>query len=520
MSLRRLLPVRKKAAAGEGVKTLQDQDPLPKSTDLTGVAQNAEVAIQAPSEIPASSHAGTARPTAEPMRGVGQGNEGFDGDQWGRVADNSSNSKYTPAPGGDGESSKTAASSKRSPEVARDVRAMPRRHRAVTLIPGSGKPPEGWEVMPDEVYGVPYLLNHNTGATTLGFSPGWEVREDEEGVYFVDHNTRTATSTDPRFAVDPIKEATERLALRHTTRPHSCEHCKKIVVDFKKTLLKKTMLRSEFDNVRVRCADILEDIYSAQRGGCPFFIQLFRNPLSQSDVCLEDGGVFITVKQSRVDDEFDETWRKHCFIFYKSKRLWNEDYPISKLRLPKLRLCGDPQPGQYFMLPWTRENPKLTPSYSVARQTQSGTGSRWTVARTGRGQLGGLRMGQKTSRRVRSGPQRMPMEKKLGPQESPCRLCSLATDRCRTGPERSPGHRYAGQSTAGSYIRTSMGLPELCMGRRSDRQDDQSKSCKAPRRDLTQSSAANHPGCGQGLSRAGPEIPVGRLPLHCSRRRQ
>ncbi|KAL8685274.1 MAG: hypothetical protein Q9218_007866, partial [Villophora microphyllina] len=339
MSLRRLLPVRTKTTVGTDVSTPRDQDSFTKKTNLTEVAQTTEVAIRAPGEIPVS-HARTTQPTVEPMCGLGQGCEKHAIDLWSRGAAKSGDLINAPTLGDDGESSKTTASYRCSPEVVRDVRAVPRRHPALTLSPESGKPPDGWEVMLDEEYGLPYLFNHKNGATTLGLSPGWEIREDEKGLLFVDHNTQTVTRTDPRFAVNPVKEATERLALRHTTHPHSCEHCQKITVDFKRSRLNKVMLRSEFDNVRVFCASSIQAISTAQRHGCPLFVRLFHYPLRQSDVSLEDGGVFLTIKRSRVNDEYDETWHKHCFIFYKSEQLRNQ------ARNPRLRLCGDPKPGK------------------------------------------------------------------------------------------------------------------------------------------------------------------------------
>lgn len=180
-------------------------------------------------------------------------------------------------------------------------------------------------------------------ATTLGFRPGWKVRENEKGLYFVDHKSRTVTKTDPRFAVGSIQEATERLALRHTFRPHSCEHCEKIIVKIKSSPLKKATLRSSFNDVRVWCANSPQDIECALGDGCPLFTRLFRSPLVRSDVTPENGGIFLTVKHIHAEREFrdfDETWQKHCFIFYKSKRLRDE------ARVPKLQLCGDPQPGQ------------------------------------------------------------------------------------------------------------------------------------------------------------------------------
>ena len=69
--------------------------------------------------------------------------------------------------------------------------------------------PAGWEQRLDSA-GQAYFVDHNTKQTTrtdprgIGLPPGWEIRHDQAGQpFFVDHNTKNTTRVDPRGVASP-----------------------------------------------------------------------------------------------------------------------------------------------------------------------------------------------------------------------------------------------------------------------------------------------------------------------------
>ena len=78
MSFRGLHPVRRKTDVNNQIDTLQGQESPSPSSDMFEVDQIAEAAMQAPDEIPASSHVERSRSTAGSIRQVGLKNEKAD----------------------------------------------------------------------------------------------------------------------------------------------------------------------------------------------------------------------------------------------------------------------------------------------------------------------------------------------------------------------------------------------------------------------------------------------------------
>ena len=95
---------------------------------------------------------------------------------------------------------------------------LPDQHSSSTTTPAPKAPepqlnylPSGWEIGQTED-GRTYFIDHNTktntwsdprnhaaGISTVGLPNGWEIRQTKsERTYFVDHSTRTTTWEDPR----------------------------------------------------------------------------------------------------------------------------------------------------------------------------------------------------------------------------------------------------------------------------------------------------------------------------------
>ena len=92
------------------------------------------------------------------------------------------------------------------------------------VAPPLGQLPAGWEMRRDSA-GQAYFVDHNTKTTTrtdprgMGLPAGWEMRHDQAGQpYFVDHNTQTTTRVDPRGAV------TSRAIPQHATGHPGAAH--------------------------------------------------------------------------------------------------------------------------------------------------------------------------------------------------------------------------------------------------------------------------------------------------------
>ncbi|KAL8872965.1 MAG: hypothetical protein Q9174_001499 [Haloplaca sp. 1 TL-2023] len=337
MSFRRLFPVREKAHADKGVKILQEQAPLSPNPPRFEETHITECTNPTSREAPVSLRTVSSQHGVEP---VGQ----VDPDSG--ETDNPGKFETDLKPGYGGERSETAASPAPNTESAREVRRF-LRSRNVILSAGSREIPTGWELMLDEE-GMPYLRHQRRGTLSLGFAPGWNIYKDEQGFYFLfqKNGLQRVTRTDPRFAIDPIQEAAKRIDLSWAYRPHSCEHCSKIIVSFKSSVLKSAMLRSSFDNVRVLCADSLQSVRDAHRARCDLFYYLFSQALFESDVKPETGGVFLTVKQVRTNQEraYGARSPRCCSIFYESQR-FRDGAPVAMLRL-----CAEPQPGKAYLV--------------------------------------------------------------------------------------------------------------------------------------------------------------------------
>jgi len=105
--------------------------------------------------------------------------------------------------------------------------------KAVTEQPAFAEPlPSGWEMRRDSTSRV-FFVDHNTKTTTrtdpratAGLPSGWEMRYDQGGhAYFIDHNTKTTTRSDPR-ALSSTMPAQHRAAAHpaptaHVNAPHA-----------------------------------------------------------------------------------------------------------------------------------------------------------------------------------------------------------------------------------------------------------------------------------------------------------
>lgn len=177
----------------------------------------------------------------------------------------------------------------------------------------------------------------------------------------LDHDDQSPTHDGTR-RFSPIEEAMERLNMRHTTRPHSCEYCQQVVLDFRLSPLKLISPRP-FEGIQVWCAKNTAEVKIAIEKSCPLYKYLFNGSTQLDDPKLQDKDVFLKIGGYSLGeyalDRFDQlTWthsmHKHRQGSMEAKRqqyfIYHENTHISKdQEAPMLRLCGDANFSEYFL---------------------------------------------------------------------------------------------------------------------------------------------------------------------------